>query len=173
MNTFFSFIGDFVQTIWSLAFPIIFKLFLIIFVSFFLLYLIRTLTDKFIIQTARLKRGPTLKQVIDSTSKVIISVIAFMMVLHEFGLDVRPILASAGILGLAISLGAQNLVKDIVNGFFILFEDQFGVGDTIKIGEITGRVEKMNLRTTTLKDSNENVHIIPNSQINQVTVVSK
>ena len=172
MNTFFSFIGDFVQTIGALAFPIIFKLFLIIFVSFFLLYLIRTLTDKFIAQTVRLKRGSTLKQVIDSTSKVIISVIAFMMVLHEFGLDVRPILASAGILGLAISLGAQNLVKDIVNGFFILLEDQFGVGDTVKIGDVTGIVEKMNLRTTTLKDSNGSVHIIPNGEIKQVMVIN-
>lgn len=93
------------------------------------------------------------------------------MILHELGLDVRPILASAGILGVAFSLGAQHLMKDIVNGFFILLEDQFSIGDNVKIGELSGTVEKMNLRLTVLKDQNGNVHIIPNSQISQVTVI--
>lgn len=173
MNSFFSFLQSFIDTIWTWVFPIIFKLFLIIFVSFFVIYLINTLTDKFIIQTGRLKRKETLKQVIDSTSRAIIVVIAFMMVLHEFGLDVRPIIASAGILSLAVSLGAQHLVKDLVNGFFILLEDQFSVEDEIKVGDITGIVKRMNLRTTTILDSNGNVHIVPNSQINQLTILKK
>ena len=96
-----------------------------------------------------------------------------MMILHELGFDIRPILASAGILGVAFSLGAQNLMKDVINGFFILLEDQFGVGDNIKVGDLAGTVEKMNLRTTTLHDSQNQIHIIPNGEIKQVTVVRK
>ena len=93
------------------------------------------------------------------------------MILQELSFDVRPILASAGLLGVAFSLGSQSLMKDLVNGFFILLEDQFAIGDKVKLGDISGTVEKMNLRTTTLKDLNGNTHIIPNSEIKQVSII--
>lgn len=129
--------------------------------------------DKLVRKSISRKRAETITQITHSTSKVIIITIAIMMILHELGFDIRPIIASAGILGLAVGLGAQSFMKDVLNGFFILFEDQFGVGDSVRIGDYSGIVEKMNLRTTTLRDSAGKVHIIPNGQINQVTVINR
>ena len=173
MSSIISFFQSFLNTLWTWILPSAFKLALIIFIAFIAKYLIDLTTDKFVHRSISRKRAETLKQITHSTSKVIIIAIAIMMVLNELGLDIRPIIASAGILGVAFSLGAQNLMKDVINGFFILFEDQFGVGDSVRIGDHSGIVEKMNLRTTTLKDQNGNVHIIPNGEIKQVTVVSR
>ena len=153
--------------------PSIFKILLILIIAFFIQRLTNLGVANFINQSRKIKRAETLSQIINSTNKVIISIIALMMILHELGLDVRPILASAGILGVAFSLGAQQLMKDVINGFFILLEGQFSIGDNVKIGDLSGTVEKMNLRTTTLRDQLGNIYIIPNSQINQVTVMSK
>lgn len=158
-------------TIWVL--PNVFKVFLIVLIAFFVQYLIHLGIENFIKQSRRIKRAETLSQISHSTSKVIITTIAIMMVLHELGFNVIPIIASAGVLGFAFSLGAQSLMKDVINGFFILLEDQFGIGDLVKIGDHSGIVEKMNLRTTTLKDSNGSIHIIPNSQVDKVTVLSQ
>lgn len=166
-----SFFNNFFETLTTWVFPSIFKILLIIIISFFINHLTKLSIANLIKPTRGIKRAETLSQIINSTNKVIIIVIALMMILHELGLDIRPIIASAGILGVAFSLGAQHLMKDVINGFCILFEDQFSIGNHVKIGEISGTVEKMNLRTTTLRDQNGNIHIIPNSQINQVTVV--
>ena len=171
MSSFFSFIQNFLETLFTWIVPSAFKLLFIAGIAFFAKYLINLSCDNFVRKFRNTKRAETLKQIIDSTSKTIIITIAVMMVLNELGFDIRPIIASAGILGVAFGLGAQTLMKDIINGFFILFEDQFGIGDTVKIGDHSGVVEKMNLRTTTLKDSMGNTHIIPNSQISQVTKV--
>ena len=173
MSSFVSFSQNFLETLWTWLVPSVFKLFIIIGLAFFAKYLIDISTDNFVRKSKNIRRAETLRQIVHSTSKVIIITIAFMMALHELGFDIRPIIASAGILGLAVSLGAQNLMKDVINGFFVLLEDQFGIGDKVKIGEHSGIVEKMNLRTTTLKDTNGNVHIIPNSEIKQVTVLKE
>jgi small conductance mechanosensitive channel len=89
------------------------------------------------------------------------------------GVDTRPLLAGAGILGLAVGLGAQNLVTDVVSGFFILFENQYLVGDVIKIGDATGTVEEVGIRVTQVRDEYGKLHIIPNGQIKGVVSYSK
>src|SRR5690606_38145008 len=85
------------------------------------------------------------------------------------GVDTRSILAAAGILGLAVGFGAQNLVRDLVTGFFILSEDQFAVGDYITAAGVSGVVDSVGIRTTRLRDFGGELHIIPNGRIEQVT----
>lgn len=171
MSSFISFSQSFFETLSTWILPSIFKILLIIAIAFFVQRLINTATDNFLRKLKLIRRSETIRQIISSSSHIVIIAIAFMMILHELGFDVRPILASAGLLGVAFSLGAQHLMKDVINGFLILFEDQFAVGDKVKLGDISGTVEKMNLRTTTVKDLNGNTHIIPNSEIRQVTVL--
>ena len=118
-------------------------------------------------------RRQTLKTVIESTLKGVVLTIGALLFLSNLGLDVGALIAGAGIAGLAISFAAQNLVRDVINGFFILLEDQYGVGDIVKIGDVAGGVERMNLRLTVLRDLEGKVHFIPNGQINQVTVMSR
>lgn len=175
-----SFFENFTETLWTWILPSMFKVLVIIFIAFLAQNLISFGTKKIKDlqgnsdpdkQSKKLKRVKTLNQIIRSTTGIIINTIALIMILNELGLDTRPLIASAGILGVAFSLGAQNLMKDVINGFFILLEDQFGLGDTIKIGDHTGIVEKMNFRTVTLKDSSGNFHIIPNGEIKQVSVL--
>ena len=93
----------------------------------------------------------------------------FLMVLSEWGINIGPLLAGAGILGLAVGFGTQTLVKDVVTGFFILFENQFNVGDKIIIAGIEGKVVAINLRTTVLRQKAGIFHIIPNSKITDIT----
>lgn len=119
------------------------------------------------------KRIQTISKIIRTTLKLIIIVIATIMVLYEIGIDITPIIAGVGIVGIAISFGAQSLVKDFINGFFILIEDQFGIGDIVIIGDKDGVVENMTLRITVLRDISGRVHIIPNGQISQVSVSTK
>lgn len=118
-------------------------------------------------------RAKTITGIINSLIIAFISTISVILILGELGINVAPIIAGAGVLGLAISFGAQNLVKDVITGFFILLEDQYGVGDIIKIDSHAGTVESMNLRTTILRDIEGNVHIIPNGEIKQVIVMTK
>lgn len=173
MASFFSFTGNFFETLLTWVLPSLFKILFILAIAFAMIKLIRTATDNFVRKFQRIKRAETLKQIMGSTTEIIILAIAIMMILNELGIDIRPIIASAGILGVAFGLGAQHLMKDVINGFFILFEDQFGIGDTIKVGDFAGTVEKMNLRTTTLKDSSGSIHIVPNGQIVQVSIVGE
>ncbi len=173
MSSFISFSQSFFETLCTWILPSIFKILLIIGIAFAVQRLIDTATDNFLRKLRLIRRAETIRQIISSSSHIIIIAIALMMILHELGFDVRPILASAGLLGVAFSLGAQSLMKDIINGYFILLEDQFAVGDKVKIGDHSGTVEKMNLRTTTLKDLDGNTHIIPNSEIKQVSVIKQ
>ncbi|OGI05135.1 MAG: hypothetical protein A2104_07400 [Candidatus Melainabacteria bacterium GWF2_32_7] len=127
-----------------------------------------------LINDDRLKlRTQTITRIINSFIVVFISLIAFMLILGELGLNLAPVIAGVGVLGLAVSFGAQNLVKDIITGFFILLEDQYGIGDIIKIDDHAGVVETMNLRTTVLRDLEGNVHIIPNGEVKKVIVMTK
>jgi moderate conductance mechanosensitive channel len=111
------------------------------------------------------KRTQTIFRVIRSTGVVLIVGTAVLMILTEFNVPVTPVLASVGFVGLAFGLGAQTLVKDMINGLFILLENQYTVGDTVEISGITGTVEDMTLRTTELRDFYGAVHIIPNGEI--------
>jgi small conductance mechanosensitive channel len=115
------------------------------------------------------KRAQTVSRILHQASAVLVWSVTTMLVLGEFGVDLKPILAGAGILGLAVGFGAQTLVKDVITGFFILFENQIRVDDTITAAGCTGVVESVNLRTTVLRGSDGTTHIIPNSAITVVT----
>jgi small-conductance mechanosensitive channel len=119
------------------------------------------------------KRASTLSSVIRHLLTVVILVVAIMTILGQLGVEIGPILAAAGIVGLAVGFGAQSLVKDIINGFFILLEDQIRVGDVVQIAGKGGLVEKVNLKMTILRDFSANVHYIPNGNIDVVTNMTK
>jgi moderate conductance mechanosensitive channel len=125
---------------------------------------------------ARMKqRTETLRSVVRSVSKAIIILLVILQIGSELGFlaSLAPLLATAGIGGLAVGFGAQSLVKDVISGFFILLEDQFGVGDVVKIGDFSGVVERMTLRATVLRNLEGQVHVVPNGNIQNVTVMTK
>jgi len=115
------------------------------------------------------QRARTLTGVIHSAALVAMTIIAGLMILLELGLDVSPLIAGAGVVGVALGLGAQSLIRDIIGGFFILLEDQFAIGDSIKVGDIAGGVEKMTLRATFLRDLEGTLHIVPNGEMRIVS----
>jgi small conductance mechanosensitive channel len=115
----------------------------------------------------------TLAQVINSVGVAVIFFLAAMQILPLLGLDIKPLLASAGIAGLAIGFGAQTLVKDVINGFFILLEDQYHLGDVVQIAGVKGNVEEMSLRRTALRDGDGTLHFIPNSEIKVVSNLTR
>jgi small-conductance mechanosensitive channel len=119
-------------------------------------------------KSEREKRAETLVHIIRNTIKIFIYIVAMFMILRELGVDIAPLLAGVGIAGLAIGFGAQTLVKDFITGFFILMENQYRVGDVVKIGDHAGLVEKIQLRTTVLRDLEGIVHIIPNGEVQSV-----
>lgn len=114
------------------------------------------------------QRARTIGSVLRSISSTVILVIAAIMILAEFGVDLAPILASAGIVGVAVGFGAQNLVRDFLSGMFMLLEDQYGVGDIVDLGEASGVVEAVGLRITTLRDVNGTVWYVRNGEILRV-----
>lgn len=118
-------------------------------------------------------RAKTLSQVLRSSSTVLIWVVAWAMILGELGINLGPLIAGAGIAGVAIGFGAQSLVKDFLSGMFMLIEDQYGVGDVVDAGEATGTVEAVSLRTTRLRDVNGTVWHIPNGNIVRVGNMSQ
>jgi small conductance mechanosensitive channel len=119
------------------------------------------------------KRASTLSSVIRHILTVVILIVAAMTILGELGVQIGPVLAAAGIAGLAVGFGAQSLVKDVINGFFILLEDQIRVGDVVKVAGQGGVVEKVNLKMTILRDFSGNVHYVPNGSIDLVTNMTK
>ncbi len=119
------------------------------------------------------KRTRTLGEVVRYVIVLVVFAVATMTVLKELGIDIGPVLAAAGIVGLAVGFGAQSLVKDVISGFFILLEDQIRVGDVINIADKGGLVEKVGLRTTVLRDLQGNVHYVPNGNISVVTNMTK
>ena len=114
------------------------------------------------------QRARTLGSVLRSLCTAIVGVTAAIMVLAEFGVDLAPILASAGIIGVAVGFGAQNLVKDFLSGMFMLLEDQYGVGDIVDVGQASGTVETVGLRITTLRDVNGTLWYVRNGEILRV-----
>jgi small conductance mechanosensitive channel len=119
------------------------------------------------------KRLKTIGNLLRKVAFVAIFIVALMMVLKEIGMDIAPIIAGAGIIGLAIGFGAQNLVRDIISGFFIIMENQVRVGDVSVINGIGGLVEEINLRTIVLRDLEGTVHVFPNGTINTLSNKSK
>ena len=117
----------------------------------------------------RVQQIRTLSSVITSVGVFVILFVATLEVLSLLGLNLGPMLASAGIAGLAIGFGAQTMVHDFINGFFILFENQYDLGDMVRIAGVKGTVERMSLRQTVLRDEDGTVHIVPNSAIQIVS----
>ena len=120
----------------------------------------------------RIAQVKTVSQVVRATGLTIIGVIAGLQFLDAVGINLGPLLASAGIAGVAIGLAAQNIVKDVLNGILILVEDQFNVGDTVRIAGLAGTVEAMTLRKTTVRDADGTLYVVPNSQITTVANLS-
>ncbi|WP_019588668.1 mechanosensitive ion channel family protein [Deinococcus apachensis] len=120
-------------------------------------------------------RVQTLKGVVESTLKAVVVIISLIAGLQALGVDASSLLAGVSVFGLAVGFGAQSLIKDVFTGFFILLEDQYGVGDVITInnGGLSGGVERLNLRVTALRALDGTLHIIPNGQIQTVSVSSK
>ncbi len=118
------------------------------------------------------KRAETLGEIIITTGNVVIYGIVLLMILSLFKIDIRPILAGAGVIGLAIGFGAQSLVKDFVSGLFILVENQYGIGDVVKIGSFEGKVIRITMRSTVLKNEAGETYYISNGLIKDVTKIS-
>ncbi|WP_139492491.1 mechanosensitive ion channel family protein [Brevibacillus dissolubilis] len=115
------------------------------------------------------RRVETLRVLVNNVTRYTIYFLTILLVLKQLGFDLQPVLVSAGVLGLAVGFGAQSLVRDVITGFFIIFEDQFAVGDTVTINNLTGTVIEIGLRITKIKSWTGEVHIFPNGTINQVT----
>ncbi|MER2089091.1 MAG: mechanosensitive ion channel family protein [Sporosarcina sp.] len=114
------------------------------------------------------RRETTLVKLLQNTLSYVVYFAAILAILSAFTINVAGILAGAGVLGLAVGFGAQSLVKDIISGFFIIFEDQFSVGDYVQIGAAVGTVEEIGLRTTKISAYGGEIHIIPNGNISEV-----
>ncbi len=119
------------------------------------------------------KRAKTLTSVIQNFLIILVLVIALITVIGELGIEIAPLLATAGIAGVAIGFAGQSLFKDIINGFFLLLWDQIRVGDYVRISDKTGLVEMINLKMTIIRDFNGNVHYVPNGTIDVVTNMTK
>jgi small-conductance mechanosensitive channel len=117
----------------------------------------------------RLERLVTLIHVLRSIGQVVVVLIVLLMVLHQLGINITPFLASAGVVGLAFSLGAQTIIKDYLGGILILAENQFAIGDVVSVGQVTGSVERLTLRATYLRDSEGKLNLIPNGDIRTVS----
>jgi moderate conductance mechanosensitive channel len=119
------------------------------------------------------RRASTLAGILTRLVTVVVWFVAVLMLLRELAIDVLPILTGAGIAGLAIGFGAQNLVRDVISGFFLILEDQVRVGDLAKINAVTGIIEHVNLRTIVLRDGEGAVHVFPNGTVTALANLSK
>lgn len=123
--------------------------------------------------TVRVQQLHTISSIIRSVGLAAIFFFAGVSILYDLGVHVEPLLASAGIAGLAVGFGAQTLVHDVINGFFILIENWFDIGDVVKIGSFQGTVETLTLRRTVLRDADGSVHTMPNSTITAVSNLTR
>jgi len=119
------------------------------------------------------KRAHTLGNILRHAFLIIVTFVAVLMILGELGIQLGPLLATAGIGALAIGFGAQGLVKDVISGFFIILENQYRIGDVIEVAGVSGLVESVSLRKTVLRDLQGKVHTIPNGEIKVVSNFSK
>jgi len=128
---------------------------------------------KRIVQERTLAKTRTARSFLKNIIDIALFILILLIILSQWGVNIIPILTGASILGLAISFGAQTLIKDIISGFFILLEDQYNIGDKVKINNFEGEVYNLTLRLTVLKDTKGNLIFIPNSQIGAVTRLKK
>jgi small conductance mechanosensitive channel len=120
------------------------------------------------------RRAKTLGSVMNNTAKVVVVMFFLLAMIHELGVAIGPLLAGASIAGVALGFGAQTVVRDVLSGFFLLMENQYGVGDVVKIEDThVGVVERMTLRITMLRDLEGRAHYIPNGSFSRVIVLSK
>src|SRR5438477_11682972 len=153
------------------------KILFIIIVTFVLISLLKAVTTRMrsLGETKGLPTGlraqqlRTLSGVVYSAGLFVLVFLALLQVLQVVGINMGPLLATAGIAGLAIGFGAQTLVHDVINGFFILMENQYVVGDVVRVAGVKGTVESMTMRNTTLRDDDGTIHIVPNSEIKIVS----
>jgi moderate conductance mechanosensitive channel len=157
------------------------KILVVVIISAILLRLLNEITNRIakfsrtetVPGTVRSQQLRTLSSVIHGGGIFLILFVATLMILQTLGINMGPLLASAGVAGLAIGFGAQTLVKDVITGFFVLMENQYDIGDAVRIAGVTGTVEKMTLRRTVLRDADGAVHNVPNSQINVVSNLTR
>jgi small conductance mechanosensitive channel len=157
------------------------RIIVIIIVAAILIKLLRVLTRRLtsFSRTQGLPTGVraqqlrTLASVVNGVGMFVIFFVALMQTLEVVKINIGPLLASAGVVGLAIGFGAQTLVKDVINGFFILMENQYDVGDIVKISGVSGTVERLTLRRTVLRDADGALHNVPNSEIKIVSNLTR
>lgn len=157
------------------------RILVILIISLVLLWILRVITRRLRLLSTRqafptglrAQQLNTLAGVISGVGIFVILFGALIQILGVVNIDVKPLIASAGVVGLAIGFGAQTLVKDVINGFFILLENQYDIGDVVKIGGVQGTVENMTLRRTVLRDADGSVHTIPNSEIKIVSNLTR
>jgi small-conductance mechanosensitive channel len=130
-------------------------------------------SDRFLSRQAEEKREKTLIRIFGWTSSIVILIMGGLMILQEFSVSIAPILASAGILGLAVGFGGQYLIRDVITGFFIILENQYRIGDVVNFDGTAGMVEDISLRKTILRDLNGTVYHIPHGEIKKVANLSK
>ncbi len=135
--------------------------------------LTKSMVDALTVGTPRGRRLRTLSSIVRNTLSSGILIFVLIEVLSTLGVSLAPLLASVSIAGLAVGFGAQALVKDVISGFFLLAEDQFDVGDEIVVADKKGTVEKVTLRTVSLRDKDGSLHTVPNGAITTVTNLSK
>jgi small-conductance mechanosensitive channel len=150
-------------------------------------YLLYKIVDKFIEKAVRLavvpdrystkddekKREDTLIHIFSATVKISILTVTLLTVIEEFGVKIGPILAAAGIVGLAFGFGGQYLIRDIISGLFIILENQYRIGDVVSFDNVSGLVEEISLRKTTLRDLNGTIHHVPHGEIKKVSNLTK
>ena len=129
--------------------------------------------DNHITPDAEKRREDTLIRIFNWTIKILLLIVVVMMILQEAGVSIGPMLAGAGIVGLAVGFGGQYLIRDIITGFFIILENQYRIGDVVRFNETGGVVEDISLRVTTLRDLDGTVHHVPHGEIKQVSNLSK
>jgi small conductance mechanosensitive channel len=130
-------------------------------------------SDKFISKEAEKKREDTLISVLNATIRVLVWLIGSMMILSELGINIGPIIAAAGVAGVAFGFGGQYLIRDVISGLFIILENQYRVGDVVSLNGTSGVVEKINLRLTIIRDLDGTVHHIPNGEVKIASNLSK
>jgi len=129
--------------------------------------------DSYLSKQAEEKRENTLIEIFTQLFSITILLLASLMILSEFGIDTGPILASAGIVGVAFGFGGQYLIKDLISGLFIILENQYRVGDVLCVADKCGVVESVNIRTTVLRDLDGTLHYVPNGEITVASNLSK
>lgn len=160
---------------WELLIIKAIKIVLIILVTRVMIRILNRLINYVIIkqEQSRLnsnsRRLLTIKKLFKNITTLSINFVMILLTLSEFNINLAPLIVSAGVIGLAIGFGAQNLVKDVITGFFIILEDHFAVGDIIKVGSFQGTVEVIGLRSTRIHSWTGEVYVIPNGSITEVT----